>query len=549
MVMRCAAVFLMATAVVAEPTLYHNASIYTVDAENAVATAMLIDNGRIVAIGDESELRDLASASGQAVDLEGRFVYPGFIDAHGHLPGLAQGLMSLDFVGTDSYEQIIAMVAERAATQPAGTWIQGRGWDQNDWPEKAFPHHAALSAAVPDHPVVLTRIDGHAALANLKALEIAGIIADTPDPTGGKILRDDKGAATGVLIDRAQGLVSRHIPPPDAHAMRAAVIKAQRLCLENGLISVHDAGVSNEVVEVYEELIASGDFQLRVYVMLSAGDRDGLQQWLARGPMTNAENPRLTVRSIKAMADGALGSRGAAMLAPYSDDPENTGLLITDYAALKELTQTALHQGFQVCTHAIGDRANRIVLDAYNAAMTAVPAATDPRLRIEHAQIVSLEDIPRFAKLGVIPSMQSTHATSDMPWAEERVGPERIRGAYAWRKFLDAGCRIANGSDFPVENVNPLWGFYASITRQDHGDNPAGGWRPEERMTREEALRSFTIDAAYAAFQENMLGSLEPGKLADFVVLSEDIMTVPSEKILETRVLRTIIAGKTVYQP
>lgn len=549
MIIRCAVMLVMAGVAAADSTLYYNATIYTVDDESSVANAMLVDDGRIVAVGDVELVRAATDASTQSVDLGGTFVYPGFIDAHGHLPGLAQSLMTLDFVGTDSYKQIVAMVAKRAAALPAGAWIQGRGWDQNDWPEKAFPHHAALTAAVPDHPVLLTRVDGHAALANAKALEIAGIIDDTPDPDGGKILRDESGAATGVLIDRAQGLVSRHVPPPDARAMRTALISAQRRCLENGLTSVHDAGVSVDIVDIYQELMDANEWRLRVYVMLSAADRDGLHRWFARGPKVDAENPRLTVRSIKAMADGALGSRGAAMLEPYSDDPDNIGLLITDHDALKVLTESALREGFQVCTHAIGDRANRIVLDAYEAAMQAVPEASDPRLRIEHAQIVALEDIPRFAKLGVIPSMQATHATSDMPWAEDRVGPQRIRGAYSWRKFLDAGCRIANGSDFPVENVSPLWGFYASITRQDHDGKPGGGWRPQERMTREEALRSFTIDAAYAAFQEDLLGSIESGKLADFVVLSDDIMAIPPAKVLKTNVLRTVIAGETVFKP
>ena len=548
MIIRCAAGFLLMSVAAAESTFYFNATIYTVDEQNSVENAMWVEDGRIAAVGDEHAVRAAAGASAQAVDLGGKFVYPGLIDAHGHLPGLAQGLMTLDFVGTDSYERIISMVAEYAATLPAGTWIQGRGWDQNDWPEKTFPHHAALSAAVPDHPVLLTRVDGHAAMANAKALELARIANETPDPSGGRILRDGGGAATGVLIDRAQSLVSRHIPPPDAAAMRAALVYAQQLCLENGLTSVHDAGVSAEMVDVYKRMVAANELRLRLYVMLSAGDRAGLQAWFARGPMIDDDNPRLTVRSIKAMGDGALGSRGAAMLAPYNDDPDNTGLLITDYDALKDLTESALRAGFQVCTHAIGDRANRVVLDAYEAAMKAVPDATDARLRIEHAQIVSLEDIPRFAALDVIPSMQATHATSDMPWAEVRVGPERIRGAYAWRKFLDAGSRIANGSDFPVENVNPLWGFYASVTRQDHAGKPTGGWRPEERMTREEALRSFTIDAAYAAFQDNMLGSLEPGKIADFVVLSDDIMSIPPAKILETSVLQTVIAGETVFR-
>lgn len=523
-----------------------NGPVYTVDPARPLARAVAIASGKILAVGEAADIQRLARDGARRIDLEGRAVVPGFIDAHGHLAGLGAAIEELDFIGTTRYEQIIAMVAAKAASLPKGEWITGRGWDQNDWPEKDFPHHSALSAAVPDHPVYLTRVDGHAGFANARALEIAGLSRETPDPPGGRIIRDAQGDPTGVLIDAAQGLVRLHVPEPSKERQRRALLLAAWECLKHGLTSVHDAGVSGFQIDLYREVIDSGEFDLRVYALISARDRAALEKHFREGPLLDYGG-RLTVRAVKAYADGALGSRGAALLADYNDEPGNRGLLITARDDLQRLTEEALRAGFQVCTHAIGDRGNREVLDAYEAALKAVPQTHDPRLRIEHAQVVALDDIPRFAALGVIPSMQATHATSDMYWAEDRVGPERIKGAYAWRRFLDAGCRIANGSDFPVENVNPLWGFYAAITRQDHDGRPEDGWRPEERMTREEALRSFTLDAAYAAFQENELGSLEAGKLADLVVLSHDIMKIPPSEILQTRVELTIVAGKVVY--
>ncbi len=533
----------------AEPSLIlHNGIVHTVNATNATAQAVAIEGERILAVGSNKEIVALASPATRRIDLQGGTVVPGIIDSHGHLLNLGQGLQNLDFTGTTSYEQIVAMVAAKATATPEGTWIRGRGWDQNDWAEKEFPRHQALSEVSPNHPVVLTRIDGHASLANQLALDAAGIAKDTADPDGGKILRDSDGAPTGVLIDAAQGLVERRVPAPNGADAKAAVGEAIRECLRYGITSMHDAGVSAGQIELYKQLIAEDAFPLRVYAMISANDRAALNKYFKDGPLIGYGNNRLTVRSVKAMADGALGSRGAALLEDYSDDPGNRGLSIMGRDVIEPLTTRALEAGFQVCTHAIGDRGNRETLDAYEAAFKAVTTAKDARLRIEHAQIVALDDIPRFAALGIIPSMQATHATSDMYWAEDRVGPERIKGAYAWRKFLEAGCKIANGSDFPVEKVDPLLGFHASITRQDARGFPGGGWRPEERMTRIEMLRSFTIDAAYAAFEENIKGSLEPGKLADMVVLSQDVMTIDPAKILETRVELTILGGAVVYE-
>ena len=544
-----ASLLLSSLATFAEPSLIlHNGVVHTVNATNTTAQAIAIEGDRILAVGPNDEILALASPDTRLIDLHGRTVIPGIIDSHGHLGNLGQSLRYLDFTGTASYDEIVAMVAAKAGVTPKGTWIRGRGWDQNDWPEKDFPHHEALSAATPDHPVVLTRIDGHASLANQLALDAAGITSNTADPDGGKILRDADDEPTGVLIDTAQGLVERRVPAPSGADAKAAVGEAIRECLRYGITSMHDAGVSAGQIELYKQLIAEDAFPLRVYAMISANDRAALNKYFNDGPLIGYGNNRLTVRSVKAMADGALGSRGAALLEDYSDDPGNRGLSIMGRDVIEPLTARALEAGFQVCTHAIGDRGNRETLDAYEAALKAVPTAKDARLRIEHAQVVALDDIPRFAALGIIPSMQATHATSDMYWAEDRVGPDRIKGAYAWRKFLDSGCRIANGSDFPVEKVNPLLGFHAAITRQDARGFPEGGWRPEERMTRIEMLHSFTIDAAYAAWEELIKGSLEPGKLADMVVLSQDVMAIDPAKILETRVEMTILGGAVVYE-
>lgn len=529
--------------------ILHNGRFYTVDAERPMTQAVAIRGGRIAAVGTNEEMFELAGPATRMVNLEGHTVTPGWIDSHGHLMNLGISLQNLDFVGTTSLDEIVQMVAVRAESTAWGQWILGRGWDQNDWEEKAFPDHEALSAATPHHPVYLTRVDGHAGFANARAMAIAGITADTPDPPGGKILRDPvTDEPTGVFIDAAQRLVRQHIPAMSTAQRTWAIQLAINECLRYGVTSVHDAGVPGQTLDLYEQLIDRGPFDLRVYAMISAGDNDALDQYFTEGPLIGFGDERLTVRSIKIMADGALGSRGAALLEEYSDDPGNTGLMVTPPERIRSLVNRALDAGFQVCTHAIGDRANRIVLDAYGSALLKHPRVNDPRLRIEHAQVIALEDIPRFARLDVIASMQATHATSDMYWAEDRLGEERVKGAYTWRKLLDEGVRIANGSDFPVEGVNPLWGFYAAITRQDHAGWPEDGWMPGEKMTRKEALRSFTLDAAYAAFEEDIKGSIEPGKLADFAVFSGDIMWMPPKDLLETRVVMTILGGKIVYR-
>jgi predicted amidohydrolase YtcJ len=522
-----------------------NARIYTVDNARPMASALAVRGGRVTFVGSDAEARTLAGAGTRVLDLTGRTVIPGMVDAHAHLTGLATSLRNVVLAGSTSYDEVIRRVVERTKTAKPGEWVQGRGWDQNRWPEKSFPTHEALSRATPSNPVVLTRIDGHAVLANAMAMRLAGVTAATKDPAGGKILRLPNGDPSGVFVDNAKSLIDNRVPPASEAAMREATVAAIAEANRWGLTGIHDAGEPRHVIEMFESLARAGRFNIRNYVMVSDNAAD-IAYYTGRGPQNGLYDGRIWIRAIKTYADGALGSRGAALLAPYSDDPDNTGLLVTPPAHLEKVAEIGLRSGFQVNTHAIGDRGNRIALDAFETALKAVPRA-DHRFRIEHAQVLSPEDIPRFAKLGVIPSMQASHQTSDMRWAETRVGPQRIRGAYAWRSLLNTGVVIPDGSDFPVEEVNPLISFHSAVTRQDASGWPPGGWYPEQVMTREEALRAMTIWPAYAGFQEKELGSLTPGKYADFVVLDRDIMSVPASEVLGTRVLATYIGGKSVY--
>ena len=520
--------------------------IYTVDDTRPIAEAFTVKGGKFVFVGSTRDAMMYKGPQTRVLDLHGAAVYPGFIDAHAHLLGLGLALQSVDLGGAPSYEEIVSRVVARAKTTPAGQWITGDGWDQNRWPVKEFPTHDALTRAVPNNPVLLNRVDGHAVLANAAAMRAAGITAKTRDPAGGRIIRDAKGNPTGVFVDNAQTLFASSAPRLTqaqlAELMHAAAVESNKW----GLTEVQDMGEDRVTIEALESLAKVGKLPLRTYEMVT-DDSAALAYFYSRGPRSGLYDGHVWVRGIKLYADGALGSRGAALLAPYSDDSANTGLLVSTPEHLKERTIDALKHGFQVSTHAIGDRGNRNALDAYQAALDAVPTP-DARLRVEHAQIISPEDIPRFAKLGVIPSMQASHQTSDMPWAERRLGPVRIRGAYAWRALLNTGVVIPNGTDFPVEHVNPIITFHSSVTRQDADNAPPGGWYPDQRMTREEALRSMTIWPAYAAFQDATMGSLTPGKLADFVVLDRDIMTVADRDILGTHVLATYIGGRAVYE-
>ena len=522
-----------------------NARVYTADANRPTAQALAVRDGRIAFVGSERGALALVGPRTERLDLGGRTVLPGIVDAHAHLLGLGQALRTVDLVGTRSYEEIVARVVERARTLPAGTWIRGRGWDQNDWADTRFPTHEALSRAVPNHPVFLTRVDGHAALVNAKALEAAQVTAATQDPNGGRFIRDAAGNPTGVLIDGAQGVVSRASPAVPRAELREQALAAIAEANRWGLTGIHDAGVGPEGIDVYQELAREGRYNLRNYVMIRAND-SVLDAFMRRGPQNAQHNGRLWIRAIKISADGALGSRGAALLEPYSDEPGNTGLITAAPERIKSVSVKALRAGFQVNVHAIGDRANRMVLDQFEAALREVPVA-DHRFRIEHAQILAYQDIPRFAQLDVIPSMQGSHQTSDMYWVPARLGWARAQGSYTWRSLLNTGVVLPNGSDFPVEAVNPLISFQAFVTRQDAAGFPAGGWFPGERTTREEALLSITLWPAYAAFMEKESGSLTAGKFADFVVLDRDIMTIAAADILKTKVVRTVLAGKTVY--
>lgn len=523
-----------------------NARVYTADESRPLAEAFGVRDGRVVFVGSKQEAAVLKGANTRVVDAGGRAVIPGMVDAHAHFGGLAQKLRAVDLVGTRSFDEVIARVADRAKTVPKGTWIEGRGWDQNAWGDTRFPTHDKLSAAVPDHPVVLTRVDGHATLVNAAAMRVASLSTASVDPAGGKIERDAQRNPTGVLIDNAKDLVGRSVPDATPAQFRAAVVDAIKEIHRFGLVGVHDAGASRSAIDLYENMAQSGELNLRLYVMIS-DDSAAIAHYMSIGPRSALYSGQVWVRAIKLYADGAMGSRGAALLEPYSDDPNNSGLLLTAPAHIREVAERALKAGFQVNTHAIGDRGNRVVLDAYEAALKTVPTV-DHRFRVEHAQILNYDDIPRFAQLGVIPSMQASHQSSDMYWIGKRLGPTRLLGAYAWRSLINSGVVVPNGSDFPVELVNPLISFHAAIARQDGNDWPAGGWYPEQRMTREEALRSMTLWPAYAAFQEKEMGSITSGKFADFVILDQDIMRIPAELVLRTKVVATYVGGKEVYR-
>ena len=529
-----------------------NGKIYTVDNARPVASALAVRGGRVLFVGSDAEARALGNASTNVIDLRGGTVVPGIIDAHAHLLGLGNMLRRVNLAGSTSYDEVIERVKAFSKDAKAGEWIVGRGWDQNRWPSKEFPTHDALSRAFPNNPVVLERVDGHAVLANAKAMERARVSSASADPEGGRIMRLASGAPSGVFVDKAQTLIDDAIPAASRADTRKAILAAITECNRFGLTGVHDAGEDAETIGIFEELAKAGNYNLRNYVMLSDPGEPGSpaalrNPYLRRGPRSALYDGHLWIRSIKLYADGALGSRGAALLAPYNDEPTNSGLLVSRPEHIRAWADAGLRSGFQVNVHAIGDRGDRIVLDAFESALRAAPKA-DHRFRIEHAQVLSPADIPRFARIGVIPSMQPTHQTSDMRWAEVRVGPQRIRGAYAWRSLLNTGVVIPSGTDFPVEEVNPLLTFHAAVTRQDPTNWPEGGWYPEQRMTREEALQSMTIWPAYAGFQESVLGSLTPGKYADFVVLDRDIMRIPDTEILGTRVVSTWIGGKRVYE-
>jgi len=502
--------------------------------------AIFVRDGKIVATGALADLR-AAHPNARLIDYGDATILPGLTDAHAHLYGLGLSLDTVSLVGVNSIDEVVSRVKARAASATGGDWVLGRGWDQNRWPGKQFPTTAPLDAAISDHPVWLKRIDGHAGWTNSAGLRAAGVTAATKDPEGGRIIRDSSGNPTGVFVDDAQDLVESKIPPPSFTLRKQRVLAAAKNIAANGLTEIHDAGAEGLTIAAVRELIDEKQFPIRLYLMV--GDNAPLlDTWFRSGPLMNYGD-RLTVRSVKLYADGALGSRGAALIAPYNDDPGNSGLLVSRPEHLLDVARRAKAAGFQVNTHAIGDRGVRNVIDAYEAA----GVASADRWRIEHLQVVAPSDFPRVARDGIIASMQPTHATSDMPWAEGRLGPERIKGAYAWRTVLNSGARLALGSDFPVEDVNPFFGIYSAVTRQDQSGKPTAGWYPDQRLTLAEAIRGFTSDAAYAAFEESSRGSIEEGKLADFTVVEGDFFSTPASELFKTKVKATVVGGNVVY--
>jgi len=532
---------------VAGIVLVHNARIYTGDAGFTLieSGAMAIsEEGEIVALGDNDPMiRTFPEA--RRVDLGGKLVLPGLIDSHGHLAGLALSYTRANLAGTKSKAEVMNRLHEFETTLAEDAWLLGRGWDQNDWPEQEFPSRQDLDGEFPDRPVWLRRIDGHAAWGNSAALAQADRdLSGDWQPEGGVIRRDENGQPTGVFIDGAMSLVDSAVPAISREVLSSALDQASQTLNALGLTGVHDPGIDRATVELYLEKIREGKFPLRVYAMA-----DGMNEtmaWLCENGPIDDPSGRLVMRSVKLYADGALGSRGAALLEDYSDDPGNRGLLFASQLQMEANIRRVMACGLQTGVHAIGDAGNRQALDAYEKLIADYPE-NPGRHRIEHAQVLDPADIQRFARMGVIAAMQTTHATSDMYWAVDRLGGERSRGAYAWRSLLDSGAALAFGSDFPVEEVNPMLGIYAAVTRQDTQGWPEGGWYPEQSVSREEAIRAFTLDAAFAAFMEDEIGSLEVGKRADFIVLDRDIMEIPESEIFQIVVEQTWLDGKQIF--
>lgn len=523
--------------------------VHTVDARRPRAAAVAVRGDRVVVVGGDADVAPLVGPRTRVVELAGRTVVPGFDDAHAHLLGIGAQRLDAELTGARTFDEVVARVAAAVKTRRPGEWVRGRGWHEGKWATPArgavrgFPTHAALTAVSPDNPVVLERADGHAVLANARAMALRGVTRETKPPAGGEVIRDGDGAPTGVFVDNARSLVEppERTPEEQARALELAMDE----CLSKGVTSLTDAGASLETIALYRRVDARGGLRIRLNVM--AG---GLGVMKALGaPTVPPPGGMLTVRTVKVYADGAIGSRGAALLEPYDDDPGNRGLLVTPPDEILAAARWALAHGFQAGTHAIGDRANRVVLDAYETAFRERPDVKDPRFRVEHAQILDRADIPRFARLSVLASMQGIHCASDRPWAPQRIGEARIaEGAYAWRTLLAAGARILNGTDAPVEDLSPIQNFHASVTRADKDGRPPSGFDPEQKLTRAEALRTMTLDAAYGSFAEREKGSIEIGKLADLVVLSQDILSVPDSALMQTEVLATIVGGRVLYE-
>ena len=534
---------------VAPERILVNAVVHTMDESRPRAEALAIGAGRIVAVGTTADMRALRGPQTEEIDLRGATVVPGLKESHGHFVGIGQAQMSLDLVGTKSFEEVVARVASAVKGKAKGAWIVGRGWHEGKWDTKptrlvrGFPPHHALSAVSPDNPVYLIRADGHAGFANAQAMAQMKITRETKAPAGGDVIRDQNGEATGVFIDTAQRLIRP--PEPTERDIREAIRLATAECLRKGITFFDDAGADLATIALYQELAAKNQLGLRLYAMIR-----GLSSLKRFGPpQPGGPDSFLSVRSLKLSIDGALGSRGAKLLEPYVDDPGNTGLWVTDPAVVREAALYGIEHGFQVNVHAIGDAGNRAVLDAFEAALKAHPDKRDVRFRDEHSQILDEVDIPRFGKLGVIASIQGIHGSSDLPWASQRLGLPRVtEGAYVWQKLKKSGAVLINGTDAPVEDVDPIKSFYASVTRQSETGQPPGGFQPDQKLTRLEALRSYTKDAYWASFAERDGGVIAPGKWADLTVLSQDILTVPDLEILKTQILFTIVNGQIAYR-
>jgi predicted amidohydrolase YtcJ len=552
--------------------IFINGKIYSLDDKNSIYEALAIKNGLIIDLGSSAELKRKYSTA-EIIDLGGKIVLPGFIDAHGHISGYGDNLLEINLVGTSSQEEIANLVKEKVSTVKTGEWIAGHGWDQNDWKEKGWPNHKTLDNAAPDNPVYLTRIDGHAMWVNKKALELAGITKDTKAPDGGDIKRDAKGNPTGVLIDNAMNLIYKVVPPQTNEMIEKTILTAVNSLIKYGITSVHDMGVGLRTINVMKKLADEGKLLIRIHAYID-GVGNTWNEFLKGGRLVGHGNNFLNVRGIKLFVDGAMGSRGALMSEPYQDDTGNSGLQLMGEDEIYNVTIEALKNGFQVATHAIGDLGNTIVLNAYERALSELKPK-DHRLRVEHVQVINPKDAERFGKNGIIPSMQPVHATSDMPWAEARLGTKKVKWSYAPKLVLKGSPIIAGGSDFPVESPSVLEGIYAGVTRQDKNGYPRnwldvmwlvdnnkwiiseegipdttifdGGWYPDQRLTIQEAINVFTKWAAYAGFEEQKKGTIEIGKWADFTILDRDIFNIPARDILRTNVEMTIVGGNLVF--
>lgn len=532
--------------------VFKNGNIYTVKDDSPKAEAVATKYGKVVFVGSNAEAKKYEGKGVKVIDLKGATVVPGLVDAHYHFSGVGFREMNLNLEGTTSLEDFLAKVKARVSKAKPGEWVTGRGWIETFWKPPAFPTRWDLDKIAPDNPVFLTRADGHGAVANSAALKIAGVDKDTESPFGGEIMKDKKtGEPNGMLLDRAQALVSSHTPSSTNADLEQALILADKRSLSLGWTQIHDAGVSWVQIELMKKLLAEKKLRIRLYEAIRGPGPD-TQRLLREGPQVGLYDGRLTIRTIKVTIDGALGSKGAALLEPYADH-DTAGFLTQKEEDVLPMLQDALRKGIQVEVHAIGDRANRTILDWYEKAFNETPMIerydrSDPRWRVEHAQIVHPDDIPRFAKLKIIPSMQPSHAIGDLHFAPSRLGLKRLAGAYAWQSFLKQGNIIAGGSDAPVERGEPMIEFYAAVARKDQKGFSGEGWHPEQAVTREQALKMFTIWAAFAAFEEKTRGSIEVGKFADLTALSADIMKIPEAEILKTRCVMTVINGEVVWE-